>query len=614
MAISIAKDLSNRRSIGIEDATKPKLQRLLASMSERRVNAPESSRDFYMRSARWLAGLKSTSHMYLRLECLEMCAKYFYRIADRPTMLTVVREFDRVAHASGNEKWLRKAYSYLGIAYADVGDLHRSLVSYGNALRIARESSDKFDESIVLSNLGVALMTAGLYTDSVRAFERAFEIGIAQPALLGNACVAATNLAQLCFRQGHFEAGIRHVDTALRLESGYPSDQYDLHRVILESNYVQLAIGAGRPQLARQRLELCEEFALKGKSARASLIAQLVRGLFEVEYGNTSAGVTILRTACQTVTPRTDEWIDANLFLIRALEKIGDLEQALQCADAMTAGLSRLVESSAEALIGDSALTGISLRPDELDKLALQRSRLETKVALRQAAQAKWEAVERLAMASELKADKSGLHGHRVGRLSGAFARYLGLNRKAIEQIEVAGRLHDIGKMAIPDQVLHSATKLSPAEREVLKAHTRIGADLLSGSASPELQCAEIVARHHHERWDGAGYPSRLAGKRIPVECRIVTIADAFDAMTHGRPQTRPVSTNIALTEIALEGTKRFDPELCNAFSAFMRALASEHSSIQNYLEQGMKASPVAAAINELNDLVARVPGLKGAS
>jgi putative two-component system response regulator len=149
---------------------------------------------------------------------------------------------------------------------------------------------------------------------------------------------------------------------------------------------------------------------------------------------------------------------------------------------------------------------------------------------------------------------------------------------------------------------------MSEPERQLMRAHTSIGGDLLGKSAEPELRCAEIVARHHHERWDGQGYPTKLAGKRIPVECRVVAIADCFDAMTHGRPHVKRVTAGVALGEIELQKGKQFDPELADDFIAFMRALLSEHSNIAVYLEQGASRSPIADAMRELGDLRAAIP------
>jgi len=287
------------------------------------------------------------------------------------------------------------------------------------------------------------------------------------------------------------------------------------------------------------------------------------------------------------------------------LEKSGKVEAALKCAESLTEGLAQSTEFGARALAESGQRDTASFHATGLEQAHLQRSQLATKVARQQATRARWEIVERLAMAAELKSDASGFHGHRVGKLSALFAKHLALEPNLAARAEVAGRLHDIGKIALPDQLLSHAGKLSRGEREVLNAHARIGADLLGRSEIPELQCAEIVARHHHERWDGQGYPSGLSGKRIPLECRIVAIADCFDCMTHGRPGTRGLSVNVALAEIKLQGARQFDPDLACAFEGFARQLTTAHPSIDAYLELDAKPSPIAKALCELNELLA---------
>jgi putative two-component system response regulator len=523
-------------------------------------------------------------------------------------MLKTVSQFRSLALRSGNKQWIRRALTFCGIVYADVGDLYQALVCYGQALRTARELGTGSDEAFVLQNMGTALMFAGLYTDAMRAFQRAYQLGTADEGLLLRASSAVTNMAGVCYRQGQYELGMRHIRHALEL--GYdPSapEERHLHDAIVESNYVQLAVGIGDTRLADQRLALCESIATRAQTPRTILIAKLARGLCELDHGDARKGVAILKNAVDAVEGMTDAWTDGHIFLIRGLEKLGDAAEALVYANRLASALNQLCQSGMQALLDQDAFPAPSLRQDQLHSLELQRTRLQAAVARRAAGQARWEAIERLAMTAQLKDDSTGLHGHRVGRLSCLFGQQLRLRPEVVQRLEVAGRLHDIGKMAIPDQVLRSASKPSAAERELLNAHARIGADLLAQSAIPELQCAEIVARHHHERWDGEGYPSRMKGKRIPVECRIVAIVDCFDAMTHGRPHVPPVSVNVALGEIIVEKGEQFDPELSDAFVAFMHELVAEHPHVSTYLEESARKSPLNDAMRELGDLLAAV-------
>jgi putative two-component system response regulator len=135
-----------------------------------------------------------------------------------------------------------------------------------------------------------------------------------------------------------------------------------------------------------------------------------------------------------------------------------------------------------------------------------------------------------------------------------------------VRLIRRAAPLHDIGKIGIPDAILLKAGKLEPAEIEIMKTHTLIGARILSGSDHALLTMAESIALTHHERWDGAGYPYQLAGHAIPFEGRVVALADTFDALTHERPYKAASTLEEALAEIRRESGKQFDPELVSAF------------------------------------------------
>ena len=151
---------------------------------------------------------------------------------------------------------------------------------------------------------------------------------------------------------------------------------------------------------------------------------------------------------------------------------------------------------------------------------------------------ARLEILERLALAAEFRDDNTGEHTRRVGRLAGAIAREMGLSGDTALTIERAAPLHDVGKIGIRDAILLKPGPLTPAEFDEMKRHTVIGADILSGSKGMLLRTAEDIALTHHERWDGTGYPSGLAGDEIPLAGRITHVADVFDAMTHPHGET----------------------------------------------------------------------------
>ena len=176
------------------------------------------------------------------------------------------------------------------------------------------------------------------------------------------------------------------------------------------------------------------------------------------------------------------------------------------------------------------------------------------------------ELAHRLAMVAEYRDDETGKHAARVAAVSRAVAQELGLPHESVGQIRAAAPLHDLGKVAIADAILLKQGPLTDAERGVMQEHTTIGARMLEGSPMPVLQVARAIALSHHERWDGLGYPNRLAGPQIPLPGRIVAIADVFDALTSDRPYKRAWPLSDALAEIrSLQGS-HFDPAVARAF------------------------------------------------
>ncbi len=193
---------------------------------------------------------------------------------------------------------------------------------------------------------------------------------------------------------------------------------------------------------------------------------------------------------------------------------------------------------------------------------------LEKRVQERTAevAQSQIEILTRLASAAELRDDDTGQHTQRVARTAGLIARSLGASEYDSDIIRQAAPLHDVGKIAISDLILLKPGKLTDEEFGIMKTHAAAGAALLAGGSSAVVQMAERIAGSHHERWDGKGYPQRLAGEGIPIEARIVSVADVFDALTHERPYKKAWAVADAVEEIGRMAGQAFDPRIVEAF------------------------------------------------
>lgn len=195
-----------------------------------------------------------------------------------------------------------------------------------------------------------------------------------------------------------------------------------------------------------------------------------------------------------------------------------------------------------------------------------RKARIEIESAHRELQIAYHDTINRLVLAAEYKDEDTADHIVRISRYSELLAKKCGMSAVEVQNIRYAAPMHDIGKIGIPDHILLKPGKLTDAEFEIMKKHTLIGADILANSKAKILQVAEEISISHHEKWDGTGYPFKLAGENIPISGRIVGLADVFDALTTRRPYKKPYPIQVACEIINAERNKHFDPDLVTIF------------------------------------------------
>jgi two-component system response regulator RpfG len=183
------------------------------------------------------------------------------------------------------------------------------------------------------------------------------------------------------------------------------------------------------------------------------------------------------------------------------------------------------------------------------------------------------ETLLRLARAGEYRDEETGNHVIRMAKYSRIIAEQLGFSKDEADVIEMAAPMHDIGKIGIRDDILLKPGKLSSKEFEIMKSHTVIGYDILKDSPSKFLQMGAVIALGHHEKFDGTGYPYGKKGDDIPIEARIVAIADVYDALVSERPYKNAWTTEAAIEYMESHKDKHFDPECFEAFKAQLDAI-----------------------------------------
>jgi putative two-component system response regulator len=218
-----------------------------------------------------------------------------------------------------------------------------------------------------------------------------------------------------------------------------------------------------------------------------------------------------------------------------------------------------------------NALGRRRLELENRDHRALLEQRVEERTE--ELRRSREETIRRLSLAIEFRSRETGEHVERIGNGAAVIGRRLRLNPGRCELIRLAAPLHDVGKIGISDEILLKPEPLTAAERKRMENHAEIGYRLLTGSGSDLLETAATIAWTHHERWDGIGYPRRLAGEAIPIEGRITAVMDVFDALTHDRVY-RPAMTVDRALEIIRDGRGRhFDPAVVDAFLATLDEL-----------------------------------------
>jgi putative nucleotidyltransferase with HDIG domain len=181
-----------------------------------------------------------------------------------------------------------------------------------------------------------------------------------------------------------------------------------------------------------------------------------------------------------------------------------------------------------------------------------------------------------LGAALERRDDDTGGHTARVVRSSERLASRLGWTEDQVKALRWGAYLHDLGKLAIPDAVLHKRGPLDPQERKIIQTHTTVGYDMLQDLHFLPAETLDLV-RYHHERWDGTGYPAGLRGENIPDTARLFTIIDVYDALTNARPYKPAWTRDRALNEIRLQGGRQFDPQYVEAFLRMMAEQDDAH-------------------------------------
>ncbi len=522
----------------------------------------------------------------------------------------------RAAVLQGNRVEQRRALTFEGILLADCGNVGLALERYASALDIAQQLNDTVAQVVLFNNIGLALIYGALYPEAIACLERALDLAGDDPQLAAHRENALSNIALACIHTEDLAKGLRAAKASVNTGATLESASDFAMRVVSERNYARLLLEVENLDKARERCEIAKALAARAGTERAMLHASLAEGLYEVHAGLIDVGLSRLERALVKARQAAPTLRDGLVVMVRAHEVAGRPEEALRYLNELREHTQRLQEQNA-LFHHKLHLSRIDTDPDAsrgtTDGIFRRHERLiEGQQAQQRLLRAQIEQLERLAVTAELRDDSTGEHSYRVGRLAALLAREAGLDEQTCFTIDLAARLHDIGKIGIPDGILLKPGHLNAAEREIMETHTTVGAELLAKSDIPHMQVAEDIARFHHEWWAGGGYPTGISGEAIPIAARVTALADVFDALTHKRPYKEPWPVARALDEIQRLRGSQFDPKLTDIFIALVHRLQREVGDLDEFLGAAARESSFNQARSRIAETLRRHPERRG--
>jgi putative two-component system response regulator len=488
----------------------------------------------------------------------------------------------------------RQLFNVKGSLYMDMGDFTQSFEAFAHTAEIARRLNDRDAQARVLANLSALFVDYGAYWDGLKLGEKVLAMDAQQPVNRVVIMTALNNMTEACLATHQAERGIELGNRVL-LESPREETPHRAHLCMTHVLLARLHLLRGRISAAERELIAARDFELSTGYPRATLKVSVAAALIDHEKGRLRQSIQTLKDLL--VRSSTDSAVikDVLSALVTIYEKEGHPKSALKYLQRLSGMTERVNFDHARKRLAEMGLIDVDARDSGLtaaNMLVTNDFRLQTANLRKRMIDSQVEVLERVAVAAEMRDDVTGMHCYRVGKWANLVALEMGLTSVEADAIEIAARLHDIGKIGIPDELLRKPGKLTPSEYEIMKRHAVLGARLLSRSKTPQIRLAEKVALSHHEHWDGTGYPQGLSREGIPLAGRITAVVDVFDALTHERPYKHAWPVEEALAEIWRLSDSWFDPKVVAAFDRVFVALRQTGSDVDEQIRDYVVAKP----------------------
>lgn len=501
-----------------------------------------------------------------------------------------------LAEQQGEQSLLRRALSVQGLVLTATRNTPDALRALMRALDIAEGMGDAYGTAVAWVNISVTFLEATLYLDARVCYQRADEMArfVQNDSQRSSLQARALHGAALCGLYLHeFLQGVESCDQALRLLNEPHDREQEQLRALVEATYAQILLALNRVDEAAQHAASAREMAVRSGAARAKISAATVSGLVEVYKGNVDVGISRIVAIRDQAKALAPSYQDALRASINAYERAGQPDRALSMNRELMMHV-RNVHREAILQQQQQHLQRLGLPDTDTAILRVLEDKDEAlKQKLEDAAAKQGEFLEHMALTVELREEDSGEHAFRVAMWAHLLALEHGIDPEEAQRIELAARLHDIGKVVIPDSVIRKRTALSQGERQLIETHAATGADFLIRAKVPYADLAEEIARYHHECWSGEGYPDGISGDAIPLPARIVGLCDAFDSLVHQRPWRPAWRVEEALGHLVRESARQFDPKLVEQFIPLVRRTFAKHADVDAYLAQSAQQTPL---------------------
>jgi putative two-component system response regulator len=504
------------------------------------------------------------------IDVLLDCTRFFFRQGKTIKGISLAERALDLAQRTNDTNRIRMSTTVLGACYQDIGNVPMALERLEEALSAANTLNDAVQISSVMANVGATLQTAGLYAEAIECHQKTLA-DIGQRADVKSTEYKFQSLTNLIFCAQRLRNNDLVKQSIFDIDAVSFSDGHnDVLKTLAELHIVNGLIYLNETDAAHERITAARERYQSTANKRTQILLEMAQGMVETRAQRSDVGVTRLVNVyhdCKTTGLYYD---DALRSLIEGYLMAGDNANALRYVEELTTFIKRtqLIKINEQLLLAARVKSrdfgAYSDESNIVEKLAADTRLARARELL---GKDQIELYQSWAVTVELIDDSTGEHCFRVGRMSSLIAELCGSPVEYCEMIDVAARLHDLGKVGISHNILLHPGKLSIGDIGVMRAHSEIGYALLSQVNEPTFKMAADIAYAHHEWWNGGGYPRRLGGTNIPTAARIVALADVYDALTSQRCYKRAWSHEEAMREILSLRGKQFDPSFTDAFA-----------------------------------------------